>query len=71
MTPPVLTAIWGEYDLRVQLQDTLVSTFVSTGEWVRATQKGFEGKPVPTYRDVVDPSFLRGVAPARVAAGGR
>lgn len=67
MDPAVLTAIWGAYDLSVQLDDSLVNVFVSTGEWAKASQKDFADKPVPAYADVLDLSFLRQVDAARAA----
>lgn len=64
--PKILTAIWDEYVLGVQLDSTLAETFSDTGAWIVRSQRGFEGKPVPSYQDVLDPRFLREVAPRRV-----
>lgn len=68
MDPAVLTAIWDAYELNVQLNEGLVDVFVSTGNWAKATQKGFEDKPVPAYTDVLDSSFLRKVDATRVTS---
>ena len=65
MDPSVLTAIWGEYELNVQADESLLNVFVSTGQWAKATQKGFDAKTVPAYTDVLDLSFLRQVDAAR------
>ena len=64
--PKILSSIWGEYEMNVRLDESLVKVFVSTGEWAKRTQAGFADKPVPAYTDVLDPSFLSGVDPAKV-----
>ena len=68
--PKVLTAIWAEYVLGVKLDTSLVRTFQDTGAWIVRLQKGFEGKPVPSYQDVLSPSFLSEVDRERVIAAG-
>jgi ABC-type nitrate/sulfonate/bicarbonate transport system substrate-binding protein len=68
--PKVLDAIWGEYDLGVGFDPALKSVFVEEGEWVRRSQKGFADKPIPSYDDVLDPSFLRAVDGSRVTTAG-
>ena len=68
--PKVLDAIWGEYDLAVGFDSALKPVFVEEGGWVRRSQKGFADKPVPSYDDVLDPSFLRAVDGSRVTTAG-
>jgi ABC-type nitrate/sulfonate/bicarbonate transport system substrate-binding protein len=67
MEPTILAAVWDEYILGVTLDPALPQVFSDTGAWVVRSQKGFEGRQVPSYADVVDPSFLKEVAPQRLA----
>jgi hypothetical protein len=68
---PVLTAVWDEYVLRLELDTSLLQTFVDTGAWITRSQKGFEGRGVPSYQGVLAPEFMTAVAPDRVVSGPR
>ncbi len=69
--PKVLAAVWDDYVLGVKLNLSLVQTFADTGAWVVRSQKGFEGKAVPSYQDVLDSRFLSDVDPKRVGPAGK
>lgn len=62
----VLKAVWDEYQLTVDLDEGLVRTFRDEGQWIMRTQKGFGGKAVPSYEDVLDTDFLRQIDPKRI-----
>lgn len=61
----VLAAVWGEYILRVQLDDKLLKVFQDEGAWIQRTQKGFEKKSIPTYENIINPTFLLNVDSSR------
>lgn len=62
----VLEAVWNEYDLSVRLDEGLVRLFSDEGHWIVRTQKGFEGKTVPSYQDVLYPGILKNIDPVRI-----
>ncbi|MBF0555211.1 MAG: NrtA/SsuA/CpmA family ABC transporter substrate-binding protein [Nitrospirae bacterium] len=66
MDKNVLKAIWKEYDVSVMLEPGMLQTIKSEGKWIKETQRGFDDRPVPSYDDVVNPAFLKKIAPQRV-----
>lgn len=68
IAPDVLTAVWDDYILRVRLDTDLLNVFRDEGKWIQQTQKGFENKDVPTYDQIINPSFLQSVDASRVTA---
>jgi len=66
MTAEVLDVTWDEYKPRVRLSRELLDTIREEGQWIKATEKDYEGKDVPTYNNLLFPSILQGVAPDRV-----
>ncbi|MCD4773083.1 MAG: NrtA/SsuA/CpmA family ABC transporter substrate-binding protein [Bacteroidales bacterium] len=58
MQEEVLSAIWSEYILNVKLDAELLTLIKEEGEWIHSSQKGFENKQVPSYENVLNPTFL-------------
>ncbi len=64
----VLAAVWDEYILRVRLDNKLLKVFQDEGAWIQRTQKGFEKKTIPTYENIINPTFLKNIDSSRVVA---
>ncbi|OEU65684.1 MAG: hypothetical protein BA867_06440 [Desulfobacterales bacterium S5133MH16] len=62
----LLKAIWHEYDIAIRLEPGLLKTIKQEGKWIKETQNGFGDKLTPSYDDVINPAFLKSIAPERV-----
>lgn len=58
MQEEVLSAIWSEYILNVKLDKELLTLIKEEGEWIHNSQRGFENKQIPSYKNVLNPAFL-------------
>ncbi len=58
MDEMVLSSIWNEYILSVKLDQDLLTLIKEEGEWIHKSQKGFENKEIPSYNNVLNPTFL-------------
>jgi ABC-type nitrate/sulfonate/bicarbonate transport system substrate-binding protein len=68
MDAAILTAVWGDYELNVGLDENLLSVFEDAGRWAQRVQPSFANAPLPSYREVVDPSVLKSAQAAATPA---
>lgn len=68
--PAALSALWPEFNLRVVLDRSALTTVRAHGDWIRATDEAFAGNSVPDYEAYFRPDLLAAVDADRVTFAG-
>ena len=60
---------WTKYALKVKLDKGILDLMNENARFIQRDDQNFKDKPMPVYRPLIEPSFLRDIAPERVGSG--
>jgi ABC-type nitrate/sulfonate/bicarbonate transport system substrate-binding protein len=69
LDPTFLEKHWSDYELKIKFDHSLVPLMEENARLIIRDDENFKNKLVPNYSQTIDSSFLRAIAPERVAKG--
>jgi len=66
MEESALIASWGDYDLRVELNRSILQLLSEESQHIVTALPEYSGRQIPNYESLIDPALLRGIDASRV-----
>jgi len=60
---------WPHYEYKIKLDNSLITLMENNAHYIVRDDPNFKDKAIPNFKTIIDPTFLRAVAPERLEQG--